>query len=136
MLYDNALLCQAYAVAAAESGSHFFRHVCTKTIAYVLRDLCHELGGFFCGHDADSEGVEGKYYLFPPDEAKEVLGEEDGCWFNANFDITQLGHFMGGSVPNLLKKRYAYARVAMDLEGFAEKLRLYRMRRYALHRGR
>ena len=66
MLYDNALLAMAYLEAYQQSGRSYYRTVVRRTLDYVLAELTDPQGGFCCGQDADSEGVEGKYYVFTP----------------------------------------------------------------------
>ena len=60
-------------------------------------------GGFYSAQDADSEGIEGKYYLFEPSEIISIIGEENGKKFNNCFDISNAGNFEGKNIPNLLK---------------------------------
>ena len=60
-------------------------------------------GGFYCAEDADSEGVEGKFYVWPFDEVNNILGEQDGKRFAAYFDITPKGNFEGENILNLIK---------------------------------
>lgn len=132
MLYDNALLGHAYTTAAMETKSDFFKQAAVRTYRYVLDELAHADGGFFCGQDADSDGVEGKYYVFTPDEIDDVLGDADGPWFCRVYDITRIGNFEGSSVPNLLK--YAeYQSAWQQSEPLLEKLYAYRKTRTALH---
>lgn len=103
MLYDNALLILAYCKAYAVTGKRLYLHVAEQTAAYILREMTAPEGGFYSAQDADSEGVEGKYYVFAPDELLQLLGEETGSAFNAYYDITARGNFEGKSIPNLLK---------------------------------
>ncbi len=101
MLYDNALLLWAYSEAFAQTQNPLYRYVARRIVAYATRELCDKTGGFYCGQDADSEGVEGKYYVFTPEEADTALpghGEDICSWLG----ITKGGNFEGGSIPNLL----------------------------------
>ncbi len=100
MLYDNALLLMAYVTAYQYTKEAYFADVAHRTANYILRELTDEQGGFYCGQDADSEGVEGKYYVFTPEEVKKVLGETDGAEFCRLYDITNSGNFEGKSIPN------------------------------------
>lgn len=97
--------------------------------------FCSELtdpaGGFFCGQDADSEGVEGKYYLFTPDEVTAVLGAADGAEFCRLYNVTAQGNFEGKNIPNRLGQT-APPWPADDER--LQKLYAYRLRRTALHR--
>lgn len=102
MLYDNALLAIAYLEAYTITGKDQYLFVAERTLQYVEAELTDEKGGFYCGQDADSDGVEGRYYVFDPDEIKEYLGEYDGEYFCSWFDITYHGNFEGKSIPNLI----------------------------------
>ena len=102
-----------------------------STLDYCLRELKDENGGFYCGQDADSGGVEGAYYLFTPEEVKSVLGEEAGRHFCNCYDITEEGNFQGKSIPNLLlNNRWNF--VPEGYEEYRERLRLYREQRMPL----
>lgn len=100
MLYDNALLLMAYISAWQYTKDDSFADVAHRISGYVLRELTDEQGGFFCGQDADSEGIEGKYYVFTPEEVCFVLGEVDGREFCRRYNITNHGNFEGKSIPN------------------------------------
>ncbi len=76
MLYDNALLAQVYLHAYLLSGDSLFRRVCEETLDFIKRELTHPQGGFFSSLDADSEGIEGKYYLWNIDEIQASLPDE------------------------------------------------------------
>jgi len=104
MLYDNALLGLVYLEAYQATGKGFYAKVARDVFTYILRDMTSPEGGFYTAVDADSEGVEGKFYLWSPDEVKEVLGDEDGEYFCSLYDITEKGNFEGKSIPNLLAK--------------------------------
>lgn len=103
MLYDNALLVMAYLEAYGQTGRKLYECVARSILQYVERELTDENGGFFCGQDADSDGVEGKYYVFTPEEIKEVLGKEAGEKFCDRYGIFPGGNFEGKSIPNLLE---------------------------------
>lgn len=102
MLYDNALLVMAYAVAYRVFGEDMFLDTAKKTAAYVLREMTGEEGGFYSAQDADSEGEEGRFYVWSPEEICEVLGEEKGGRFCEYYGITKQGNFEGKSIPHLL----------------------------------
>ena len=76
MLYDNALLARAYLHGFQVSGEPFFARVCTETLDWALRDLRQEEGGFASALDADSEGEEGRFYVWTPDEMRAALGDD------------------------------------------------------------
>lgn len=103
MLYDNALLATAYIEAYLLTAKPLYAEVAKQIFTYVLRDMTDPNGGFYSAEDADSEGVEGKFYVWSPDEVIDILGEEDGEAFCSLFDITPQGNFEGRSIPNLLQ---------------------------------
>ena len=122
MLYDNALLILAFCEAFRQTGNALYAEVARRTADYMLRELTEESGGFYCGQDADSDGIEGKYYAFTPDEVIRVLGREDGAEFCRQYDITQKGNFEGKNIPN---------RIAGDGDAWAgDDLRLQRLYEY------
>ena len=100
MLYDNALLLWDYAWAWKRTGDALYRDVAERTAGYVLRELTGPEGAFCCAQDADSEGREGAYYAFTPDELRALLGEADGQRFCRWYGVTEDGNFEGASVPN------------------------------------
>ncbi|MCI8554003.1 MAG: thioredoxin domain-containing protein [Clostridiales bacterium] len=102
MLYDNALLTEAYSRAYAITKKPLYRKIAEKTAAYLLREMTSPEGGFYSAQDADSEGEEGKYYLFAPEEITSVLGSREGEDFCRHFDIREAGNFEGENIPNLL----------------------------------
>lgn len=130
MLYDNALLILAYLNAYRITGNARYADTVRRTADYVLRELTGREGGFFCGQDADSDGVEGKYYVFTPEEIKSVLGERDGTEFCRLYGITPSGNFGGKSIPNRIGQTDAgWSREDVRLK----KLYNYRLRRVKLH---
>ncbi|MGM0472146.1 MAG: thioredoxin domain-containing protein [Bacillota bacterium] len=102
MLYDNALLAIVYLEGYQVLGKDTYAEVAQEIFSYVERDMTAKQGGFFSAEDADSEGEEGKFYLWSPQEVKEVLGEEEGSNFCAAYNITADGNFAGKSIPNLI----------------------------------
>ncbi len=129
MLYDNALLIMAYASVYVITQNRLYLDTAEKTVQYVLREMTSPDGGFYSAQDADSEGVEGKYYTFTLDETIDILGRERGGQFSETFDITAEGNFEGVNIPNLLKSN------ALDADFGAEIPRLYdyRKNRSSLH---
>ncbi len=101
MLYDNALLTMAYVEGYRQTGMPALKFAAQETLGYVLRELTDAEGGFYCGQDADSEGVEGKFYVFTPKELKTALSA-DADAFCAFYGIAERGNFEGKNIPNLL----------------------------------
>lgn len=129
MLYDNALLSYAYARAYEITGKKFYSQAAERTISYVLRELTDERGGFYCGQDADSDGVEGQYYVFMPQEIHQVLAPQEADRFCVDYDIGS-NHFEGKSIPNLLHTEQTPQTSRQTLE----RLYLYRLHRTRLHK--
>jgi len=98
MLYDNALLSRLYLRAFHATGKALYRRVAEETLEYVAREMTSPDGGFYSAQDADSEGVEGKFFVWTPEEIKAALGDEDGNLFNQYFDVTEGGNFEGSNV--------------------------------------
>ena len=133
MLYDNALLALAYLEAYQITRRPLYRTVAERSLAYVLRELTHPEGGFGCGQDADSDGVEGKFYVFTPAEIDAVLGAPDGAIFKQWFGVTESGNFERKNILNLLDNPQYEAENA-GIRAMAEKLYAYRLTRTALHK--
>ena len=104
MLYDNALLAIAYLETYQATERTFYARVAEEIFTYVLRDMTSPEGAFYSAEDADSEGEEGKFYLWSPEEVTEVLGTKRGSEFSHAFDITTKGNFEGRSIPNLIDR--------------------------------
>ncbi len=96
MLYDNAQLVRAYTHWWRQTGSDLARRVATSTADWMLREMATEQGGFASALDADSEGEEGRYYVWTPGELREVLGEDDAAWAADVFGVTESGTFERG----------------------------------------
>ncbi|MBI4304590.1 MAG: thioredoxin domain-containing protein, partial [Chloroflexi bacterium] len=119
MLYDNALLSQVYLHAYLVTKTPLFRRVAEETIDYILREITGPEGGFYSTQDADSEGKEGKYYLWTPDEITDILGEKTARVVNDYFGITPQGNFEGRNIlhvpgnlpseePDIIKQAKAF----------------------------
>ncbi|RMG53557.1 MAG: thioredoxin domain-containing protein [Acidobacteria bacterium] len=96
MLYDNALLSRLYLYAYQVTGNEFYRRIAEETLTYVVREMRSPEGGFYSAQDADSEGVEGKFFVWTPEEIKQVLGEREGELFCQYYDVTPWGNFEHG----------------------------------------
>jgi uncharacterized protein len=93
MLYDNALLSRLYLETYQATGDNFYRRIAEETLDYVLRDMTSEEGGFYSAEDADSEGVEGKFYVWTPEELGSVLDPEEAEFAARYWDVTERGNF-------------------------------------------
>ena len=128
MLYDNALLAIAYLETYRATQKTKYADIARNIFTYVIRDMTSPEGGFYSAEDADSEGEEGKFYVWTVDEIKSVLGETDGLKYCSLFDVTEAGNFEGANIPNLIK-----ADIPEHEKGFVqqcrEKLFAYREKR-------
>jgi len=98
MLYDNALLARAYLDAWQLTHDPALRRVAEDTLAFVLREMTSPEGGFYSSLDADSEGEEGRFYLWTPAELETVLGVDAGRSLAGAFDVTAAGNFEGRNI--------------------------------------
>jgi uncharacterized protein YyaL (SSP411 family) len=98
MLYDNALLSRLYLHVYQKTKDDFYKRISEETLDYVLREMTDERGGFYSTQDADSEGHEGKFFVWTVDEIKAVLDEEDAALFCAYYDVTERGNFEGKNI--------------------------------------
>lgn len=104
MLYDNALLCYVYVEAFQSTGKKEYAKTAQEIITYVLRDMTSVEGGFYSAEDADSEGVEGKFYVWTKAEILASLGEEQGSIFADFYDVSENGNFEGTNILNTTGK--------------------------------
>jgi hypothetical protein len=104
MLYDNALLARVYVEAYQVTKKPLYRQVATEVLDYVRREMTGPEGGFYSSTDADSEGVEGKFFVWTPAEVRNVLqNDEDARRFCVLYDITESGNWEHTSIPNRLR---------------------------------
>ena len=103
MLYDNALLTGLYLDGYLITGNEEYGRVARQTLNYLLADMTDDCGGFHSTEDADSEGEEGKYYVWTPDQVKEILGEGLAERFCYVYGVTDAGNFEGKNILNLVK---------------------------------
>lgn len=132
MLYDNALLAIAYLECYQLTKKALYCDAARKIFDYVLRDMTSPEGAFYSAEDADSEGVEGKFYLWKPGEIEEVVGASKGSFYCKIYDIKEEGNFEGASIPNLLHTNI------VDIEpdiGLLEEIRssLFKAREKRIH---
>ena len=108
MLYDNALLARLYLHAWQVTGNALYRRITEETLDYVLREMTDAAGGFYSAQDADSEGVEGKFFVWTPDELRPLLGD-DADLVMGYYGVTERGNFEGANILNvpLPPDRYA-----------------------------
>jgi uncharacterized protein YyaL (SSP411 family) len=112
MLYDNALLAPTYFDAALITADPFYERIGREILDYVLKEMTDPEGGFYSTQDADSEGVEGKFYIWRPEEVVAVLGKSDGALFSEFYGISPRGNWAEGEGASILN-------VGVSLEDFA-----------------
>ena len=137
MLYDNALLSRLYLHYFQLTKDESARRVAEGILDYVVREMTDPAGGFYSTQDADSEGVEGKFFVWTPGELKEVLGKQDAEIFSAYYDVTESGNFEG---KNILNVRQSEAEIAAEQnvapESIRESLERSRRRLYDVRESR
>ena len=109
MLYDNALLARLYLHTHLITGKPLYRRIVEETLDYVLREMTDSSGGFYSAQDADSEGVEGKFFVWTPDEIRAVLGDADSEVFSSYYGVTPNGNFEGENILNIRQNPEAFA---------------------------
>lgn len=119
MLYDNALLARLYLHAYQLTGKSFYRRIVEETLDYVVREMTHPTGGFYSTQDADSEGQEGKFFLWTPAEVEDILGDKEGQAFCAAYDVRPGGNFEGESILNIPAP---FEEIAQELDLSVERL--------------
>jgi uncharacterized protein len=103
MLYDNALLSRLYLHYFQVSESASASETVEGILDYVLREMTHPDGGFYSTQDADSEGHEGKFFVWDIEEIRKTLGEVDAALFCSYYNITEAGNFEGKNIPNITR---------------------------------
>ncbi len=103
MLYDNAQLAKAYTEAFQLTGDAEYARIATETLDYVMREMQSPDGGYYSATDADSEGIEGKFFVWEPHEIEELLGADDAERFCAYYDVTLQGNWEGLNVLRVLR---------------------------------
>jgi uncharacterized protein YyaL (SSP411 family) len=109
MLYDNALLSRLYLEAYQATDDSFYRRIAEETLDYVVRDMTSPEGGFYSAEDADSEGEEGRFYVWTPAEIRTVLEEEEAELAQRFWDITGRGNFEGKNILHVPRPPEAVA---------------------------
>ncbi|HET7747073.1 MAG TPA: aldo/keto reductase [Vicinamibacteria bacterium] len=104
MLYDNALLARAYLEGFQATASPQYQRIATETLDYVLREMTAPEGGFYSATDADSEGEEGRFFVWTPDEVRAAVGDdEEARRFAEYHDVTEAGNWEGKSVLHVAR---------------------------------
>ena len=104
MLYDNALLARVYVEAYQVTKKALYKQVATETLDYIRREMTGPDGGFYSSTDADSEGVEGKFFVWSPTQVQDVVKDEEAARrFCALYDITESGNWEHQNIPNRLR---------------------------------
>jgi hypothetical protein len=129
MLYDNAQLARVYLHAWQVTGNHFFRRIAKETLDYVLREMTGPDGGFYATQDADSEGEEGKFFVWTPAEIRQILAQDADAFIRA-YAVTESGNFEGKNILEFVGDLQERA----DLQKSRQKLFSARDRR--VHPGR
>lgn len=136
MLYDNAQLVCAYLHAWQVTHDPFYKRIVEETLAFIEKEMTHPQGGFYSSLDADSEGEEGKFYVWTLDEIREVLKEESD-FFEAAYGVTAKGNWEGKTVPQrALDDTSLAARFKLDPETVPTKLALSHSKLYAARANR
>jgi len=135
MLYDQAMLAMAYTEAFQATGNKLFKETAEQIFTYVLRDMTSPGGGFYSAEDADSDGVEGKYYVWTVSGLKNILSKSDADFFidvfniddNGNFRDQSTRNFTGTNIPHLTSENsilaQKYNSTELDVENRIEKIR-------------
>jgi uncharacterized protein YyaL (SSP411 family) len=122
MLYDNAQLLELIALAHQHSGNALYRARARETVGWLAREMTTKEGAFAASLDADSEGEEGKFYVWSRDEIAAVLGEPDASYFGQHYDVTANGNFEGHTILNRLARRPRTANDDTRLVGLRQRL--------------
>ncbi len=141
MLYDNALLVKLYLHAYQVTGKALYKRVVEETLDYVVREMTHESGGFYAAQDADSEGEEGKFFIWRPEQVESLLGKEDAAVVCSYYGVTPTGNYEGRSIlhVNVEPEQFASDH-GMSVEDFDEilqrsKARLFEARDQRVYPG-
>jgi uncharacterized protein YyaL (SSP411 family)/aryl-alcohol dehydrogenase-like predicted oxidoreductase len=137
MLYDNALLARAYLEGHQATGSPHYAQVAREVLDYILREMTGPEGGFYSATDADSEGEEGKFFVWTPAEVEALLGPEDAGQVCAYYDISAEGNWEGKSIPNTPRSLERVAsRLGVRPDRFRATIEAARARLYEARRRR
>jgi uncharacterized protein len=129
MLYDNAQLLELLALAWLRGGNPLYHRRARETVAWLAREMTTPDGGFCASLDADSEGEEGKFYVWSLREITDVLGKDDAAFFAGHYGVTEQGNFEGHNILNNLARRERSADDEMRLAPMRAKLLAAREKR-------
>ena len=129
MLYDNAQLLELLAIAHKRDGKALYRQRAHETVEWLRREMTTAEGAFCASLDADSEGEEGKFYVWSFAEVMQTLGAEDGAYFARHYDVTEVGNFEGHNILNRLTQQSRDANDETRLTALRAKLLAVRDRR-------
>ncbi len=138
MLYDQAMLAIVYTEAYQAAGKKKYATVAEDIFTYVLRDMTSPDGAFYSAEDADSEGEEGKFYVWSPEEIAKILGEDEGNLFSEFYGVTKSGNFKNGkSALHIRKEAQEFAKdKKMKLEELERILEESRQKLFAVRNRR
>ncbi len=123
MLYDNALLSRTYLHMYLVTGTPFCRRIVEETLDYVVREMTAPEGGFYSTQDADSEGEEGKFFVWTPAEIEHTLSSEAAALFMPYYDVTKRGNFEGKNILHVQPKHQGTDEALISDEALAESLK-------------
>lgn len=135
MLYDNALLSLIYTKTYEITGKELYKRIAEKIYTYMIINMISPEGGFYSAEDADSEGIEGKFYVWDIEEIEKVLGKQDGKTYCELYGITERGNFEEKNIPNLINTDIEKLELNENLKEQLEKMRvkLYDYREKRIH---
>jgi uncharacterized protein YyaL (SSP411 family) len=137
MLYDNALLSRVYLHTYLVTGNAFYRRIAEETLDYVVREMTSPEGGFYSTQDADSEGEEGKFFLWTRQELDQILPGRDAELFAVYYNVTPAGNFEGKNILNIPHSASEVAQfVGVDLKQLQSSLAVSRKRLFTVREGR
>jgi uncharacterized protein YyaL (SSP411 family) len=129
MLYDNALLTLAYVEAYQVTKDEFYRETVEDTLAYVLREMTSPAGGFYSTQDADSEGEEGKFFVWTVKEAEAILGPDDAKLFCGVYDVSGPGNWEGHNILHLSRNLEVEAKMlSLPIDTLKARLKVCRQK--------
>lgn len=129
MLYDNAQLARLYLHLFQATKEQFYGRIATETLDYVLREMTDSSGGFFSSQDADSEGEEGKFFVWTPAEIREALEASAADRLIDFYGVTEEGNFEGKNILHLSDKSSLYKELGQEFAESRRRLFDYRERR-------